>query len=164
MVTPSPVLTVKTAPGIKHVSVRRFYLGPAFEMFALHVTLLPQSCRSARLLFLLRCSLSPPRPPPLYLYQPLFLSRSLPSSSVALSSPLNVGQCSCSADSIQLLHACDQLVNINVQWQIHCGQTLPVFVMWISHGGGSLIIGLLLPLSKTLCLQLIAVMKLCGRL
>lgn len=78
MVTPSPVLTVKTAPGIKHVSVRRFYLGPAFEMFALHVTLLPQSCRSARLLFLLRCSLSPPRPPPLYLYQPLFLSRSLP--------------------------------------------------------------------------------------
>lgn len=35
--------------------MRSFYLSPAFEMFALHVTLLTQSRRSAQLFFLLVC-------------------------------------------------------------------------------------------------------------
>lgn len=57
MVTPSPVHTAMGVFRGKHASVHSFYLGPAFEMFVLRVTLLPQSCRSAQLLFLLRCSL-----------------------------------------------------------------------------------------------------------
>lgn len=101
-----------------------FILGPAFEMFVLRVTLLPRSCRSARLLFLLRCSLL------LSIFIRFSRSPSLPALCCPALPPfLNVGQRCRSADSVQQLYACDQLVKINVHWQPCCGQTLPAFVV-----------------------------------
>lgn len=93
-------------------------------MFVLRVTLLPRSCRSARLLFLLRCSLL------LSIFIRFSHSPSLPALCCPALPPfLNVGQRCRSADSVQQLYACDQLVKINVHWQPCCGQTLPAFVV-----------------------------------
>lgn len=122
---PSPVLTVTSGSRSKHANMRSFYFGPAFEMFALRVTLLPQSCRSAQILFPLRCSLLLSLSALVFLAACLLL---LPTLLPSLS--FNVGQWCCSAVSIKLQYG-----------QFHCGQTLTVFIMWINSEKGLLITG-----------------------